>query len=171
MDRSKRNRLTPNEIREYGPYVGVVLYNSKQQEVAECLVSKEDKDRVKKNKWYLTKNGYVASDTRDKRSLYLHRFILSGVEEVDHINRNRLDCRRENLRPCTRSENIRNGSKRNTNTSGIVGVSWDKGKNKWVARIVCNYKQIVLGRFEYIEDATLARRQAERVYFGEFAPR
>ena len=56
------------------------------------------------------------------------------------------------------------------NTSGVPGVSWNKSKNKWIARIGKGYKNISLGSFLIFEDAVTARKEAEIKYFGEFAP-
>lgn len=81
------------------------------------------------------------------RQQYVHR-ILSGArkgEEVDHINRNRLDNRRENLRLTSREENLRNIDK--PNKTGFRGVYYFKActTNPWTARIKHNGKQVYLG--------------------------
>ena len=55
-----------------------------------------------------------------------------------------------------------------TNKSGIAGVHWDKNANKWRAKLTYKYKSINLGRFEKLEDARKARKDAELKYFGEF---
>ena len=68
-------------------------------------------------------------------------------------------------------ENCRNRSKSVKNKSGFIGVYFDKDRNKWVAFITIDYKQIKLGRFVEKEDAIKARLEAEFKYFGsEFAP-
>lgn len=88
---------------------------------------------------------------------------------VDHINNIKTDNRAINLRYATHSENGMNKSKTSKNTSGIVGVVFDKSRNKWVSRININGKEKHLGRFENIEDAAKARTEAEEIYFGEFS--
>jgi hypothetical protein len=60
--------------------------------------------------------------------------------------------------------------KRCDNTSGITGVVWNKGKQKWVAQIQYKNKMRYLGGFINKDDAIYARLQAEQKYFGEFAP-
>ena len=57
----------------------------------------------------------------------------------------------------------------NRNTSGVVGVVWDKNKKKWEAIIRINKKQIHLGLFDNFEDAVSTRKQAEEKYFGEYS--
>lgn len=89
---------------------------------------------------------------------------------VDHINRNRADNRKQNLRCCDRSENMRNRSLQRTNTSGVAGVYFDKERNKWTASITFNCKRIYIGRFCEKEDAVRARLSKEAELFKDFAP-
>lgn len=56
-----------------------------------------------------------------------------------------------------------------TNTSGYTGVCWSKSMNSWFARIVVNYKEIILGYYSNIEDAIKARKEAEEKYYGEWS--
>jgi hypothetical protein len=85
---------------------------------------------------------------------------IDGVRDNNHIN---------NLRWVTRNENCRNCKHYVTNTSGIKGVTWHKKSNRWRAQISVNDKNIVLGNFKDIQDASKARKEAEIKYFGEFA--
>lgn len=101
----------------------------------------------------------------DKERLNAHRVIWLMVHghwpegEIDHINGDRADNRLVNLRDVPRAENRKNMCMRSDNTSGVVGVYWYK--NRWVADIRVNGKTIYLGRYQNIEDATRARKQAE----------
>lgn len=93
-----------------------------------------DSDIAKKYsdlKLYLIK-GYV-SYYKNGRTCKLHRLIIGAKDgqEVDHINRNLLDNRRQNLRICTRSENLSNRA--GYGSSKFKGVSWNKDKNKFRA--------------------------------------
>lgn len=93
-----------------------------------------------------------------------------GYKNYDHVNRNPFDNRKANFRLATAQENARNRSLPKNNTSGFIGVSWDKESNKWLAYIRLDNKQKKLGRFVNKEDAIRTRLRAEKQYFGEFAP-
>ena len=81
------------------------------------------------NTWYARNHG----------NGYLPRFIslLPRHLEVDHINRNGLDCRQSNLRPATKREQQLNSSHRKqaTATSRWKGVYWDRRRKRWIAKV------------------------------------
>lgn len=83
---------------------------------------------------------------------------------IDHINGNPLDNRIDNLREATFRENKINACRNGNNTSGVSGVSWHKGAQKWVAYISNYGKRINLGTFVFFEDAVKARKEAEKKY-------
>ena len=83
---------------------------------------------------------------------------------IDHINGDGLDNRIVNLRDVPQKLNLRNCRARTDNTSGVTGVSWDKGKSKWAVRIYADGKSLFLGRFAEFEDAVKARKDAEPKY-------
>ena len=89
---------------------------------------------------------------------------------IDHINRDKLDNRKCNLRISDKTGNNRNVGLQKNNTSGITGVGWNRQMNKWIAQITVNYKTIYLGSFNDKEDAIKCRLTAEKKYFGEYAP-
>ena len=91
-------------------------------------------------------------------------------EVVDHINRNRLNNLKNNLRITDNLGNARNASLAKNNTSGFTGVVEDKKCNRWIAQITVNYKNKRLEIYQNKEDAIRARLQAEKQYFGEFSP-
>jgi hypothetical protein len=95
-----------------------------------------------------------------------HRVIwkmVTGVEpvEVDHIDGDRSNNRWNNLRDATSSQNNRNSARRSTNTSGAVGVMWNKQKRKWSASLYIGGKIIHLGFFTQFDSAVAARKLAE----------
>lgn len=139
---------------------------------AEFYFDKEDYDAVKEYYWYeVICNGYhtiVANITGNHKTIKLHQLL--GFKNGDHIDRNPLNNRRNNFRTCTDAENKRNRSKFKNNTSGFIGVSFDKSKNKWKAYINIDQKQSSLGTFINRNDAIRARLCAEKQYYGEFAP-
>jgi hypothetical protein len=163
-----------NEIINYDNHAEIILTNKSMEIIARALISKEDVEKVSQLKWNASSsNGYVSSGC-GKTQILLHRYILNAQEHeiVDHINRNKLDNQRENLRLCTHSKNSMNSSMKSNNTSGITGV-WinkTKKKNKWVAEIFVGGKEICLGNFKNKEEAIKARGDAEQIYFKEFAP-
>ncbi len=146
-----------------------------------CLFSEQDKDFVLSRKWHVTAQGYAGtntllSDGLPKRVITMHRAILGLTDtkdHADHINGNRLDNRRENLRKCTQTENNRNVIP--YGKTGYIGVVYDKRKTKngeWVgikAQLRTGGKNICIGRFNTEIEAAKARDEASKKYFGEFA--
>lgn len=120
---------------------------------------------------------YRMSAMPNRTAVLLHRVILERVtgrplartEFVDHIDGNRLDNRRANLRVATKSENGRNRGRQRNNTSGFKGVTWEKERGKWVAAIMVGGKQAKLGRFDTPEEAYAAYCTAARELHGKFA--
>lgn len=89
--------------------------------------------------------------------------------DVDHINHNGTDNRKENLRVCTRSQNMQNGLPRRDVSSKYKGVSWDKVNQRWRTCIRYEGRQVNLGRFsDEVSAANVYNERAKRVY-GEFA--
>lgn len=82
--------------------------------------------------------------------LYHHGYL---PKQLDHINRDRLDNRIENLRVVTTSVNCRNRGVRADNTSGVTGVNWYPKYQKWVARLTTDSGRKTLGYFSNKEDA------------------
>jgi HNH endonuclease len=141
-----------------------------------CLVSVEDFDKVSARRWharhdnsgkfYACRAG-VREDGR-KTKFDMHRELLSPPAgyQVDHINGNSLDNRRENLRIATASENGRNRGPNKNNTTGIKGVSLIKGK--FVAQLTLHRKNRIIGRFPTLEAAGKAVKSATARLHGEF---
>ena len=118
------------------------------------------------------KNGY-AIFKYNYEIISVHRAMMNcyGPVEVDHINNNKLDNRVENLRLCTRHENMRNLPLSKNNTSGYKGVLVRKGKKKtaYDASITVNGKCIRLGSYDTAEDAARAYDEAAVKHHGLFA--
>jgi hypothetical protein len=102
---------------------------------------------------------------------YMHRMI-AGIDglDVDHKDRNGLNNTRKNLRPCTRSLNIANATKR-ASYSGYRGVYWDAQRSIWVVRAMSadGKTQKSLGRFVDVIEAAKVRDAYVHKLYGEFA--
>ena len=120
---------------------------------------------------YVDHNNYHSLQANDAElgSTIKMQWLIMG-KYYDHIDRNTLNNRKNNLRPATSTENSQNRSKYKNNTSGFTGVIWDKKTNKWRAQIQHYKRNISIGYFENKEDAIRARLNAEKKYFGEFSP-
>lgn len=133
----------------------------------------EDYDKIREYCWYKDfSTGYMKTKTPNNKWIYMHRFITDGKYElVDHIDRNKLNNRKENLRNATKRQNTLNrNSVISTNTSGITGVYYDNKRDKWRTQICIDNKTRYLGIFIDKEDAIVIRLQAEAKYFGKSAP-
>lgn len=136
------------------------------------LIDREDYPEVSVHTWRLVgSGGYYVAATISRKTTLLHRLLVNAgpSEKIDHRNRDRLDCRKLNLRRCTAFQN-------NCNKTGRG--SWPKGVhlvdpcrlNKWRAVIkIGGGKRIHLGVFPTIESAANAYNEAAIKYHGEFA--
>lgn len=130
---------------------------------------------IKSRSWYKDKDGYLASSYLFNGKLcflMFHREVMHAPQGlvVDHINQNKADNRKGNLRLCSRSENNMNRPLFSSNKFGIAGVYYETGRGRWVANIVCNHKRTTIGRFKTKEEAVVARLAKEAELFGEFSP-
>ncbi len=89
-------------------------------------------------------------------------------ELLDHANGKRTDNRLVNLREANRAENNRNRGMSRNNTTGFKGVTYNKDRKKWQAKIYRNNKAIHLGRFASAQQAFAAYCKASREHHGEF---
>lgn len=128
------------------------------------LIDKEDISILKKHRWRISANGYIVTDDLEVRKpIYLHKLLMPDCDDkvVDHINRDRLDNRKENLRYATVYENAINTSQLSTNTSGYRGVTFIKQNSQYMAQIVHNGNRVYLGYYNTIEEAAYVRVKYE----------
>lgn len=153
-------RKNTNRYVFHSSYVEIVTIHNKS-----ILISYRDFNDVKLHSWSIDNKGY-ASAGWNGRTVRLHSFIMkpSGGKVVDHINRNKLDNRRENLRVVPKQINSWNHKIISTNKSGYNGVYWSKECNKWAVQISRNGCKKHIGLFDSIEEAVSARRQEEIEY-------
>lgn len=137
-----------------------------------ATVDDEDYEWLNGMRWYISTCGYARSNLyspKDKkcRNVYMHKMLLKASPEnqVDHINRNKLDNRRSNLRVCTAIQNGGNTSFRKSNKSGYRGVCFVKESNKWRSYVGIE----VLGHFQSKEEAARVRDKAALERWGALA--
>lgn len=138
-----------------------------------ALVDSEDLEKLSKYKWHYNLRGYAVTNPgtrKEKELILMHRLINNtpvGMQ-TDHINGNKLDNRKENLRTATSMQNIWNKPKQSNNTSGYKGVSKVKSSGKWEMQIRAG-KQRISRRFKTKEEAALAYNKYALELHGEFA--
>ena len=144
-----------------------------------ALIDDKDADLLRLGSWsaHISKSGAYACCRIKGTRTWMHTTILEDMlgrplkkgELADHINGDKLDNRRANLRLANRSQNNANKPARKGLSSKYKGVSWDKNKEKWRAYIQINKKLKHIGYFGDEQQAAIAyNREAKRLY-GEFA--
>ncbi len=129
---------------------------------------------ISKHKWqaFRSFDKYYATAKLPKgskpSSIIMSRLIIRGFAQVDHIDGNPLNNRRNNLRGCTHKQNQKNKRLSYKNTSGYKGISWNKTLKKWTFRIMSDGISTNLGNFMDIIDAALAYDEAAVRLHGSF---
>lgn len=140
-----------------------------------ALVDDEDFEYLNQWKWHYLKVGYAARSVKKdnkKTYIYMHREINETVvgRHTDHINNDKLDNRRHNLRSATKGQNMANVGKRAHGASSrYKGVSLDKRNRRWFSRICIGNNKIYLGRFSTEIEAAQSYNDAATKYHGEYA--
>lgn len=138
----------------------------------EILIDKWNLDLIRDYNWSFN-CGYLHARINGEIQL-LHVIIakrmgLNCSDQIDHIDRNKLNNQQENLRSATHSQNMMNRPKQKNNTSGFKGVSRDNRRQKWRANIQVKNKYMHLGYFDDPIDAAYAYDKAALKHFGGFA--
>lgn len=160
----------PNFILCYGETSGI--FTSKGEEI---LVDTEDLPVLIPYNWVVFNTGYAMAKGKqtnyERDTIAMHRLLMSPPKPmvVDHINQQRSDNRKNNLRVVTRSENHLNCGLYKSNTSGFRGVSWLKKRNCWRATIKKEGKQHCVGYFQKASDAAIAWNKVAKELYGEVA--
>jgi len=167
----KATRFDPNKIVIHDFFSEIILFDKNQKEVGRATVDTHGLEIIKKHKWCITFYGYAVT-TINGRKTSMHKLLTidhAKGYEIDHIDGNRLNNRRGNLRIATHSENLRNAKKRKDCSSKYKGVYFCKKYKKWVARIKTSDKNNLLGIFEKETEAAKAYDFAAIKFFKEFA--
>lgn len=165
-DYRRSNLFAGNTYTDKGDWYEVECFDGRL-----FTISKTSAEEVRQYQWHIDKNNYVITKNKAGRVLKLHRMIMGVVDipaiEVDHINRDTLDNRIENLRLADRSLNCFNRDATDKNTSGVIGVYRMSGyDDKWCAQINRLGVRYYLGSFDSIEGAIAARKSAEAQLYG-----
>ncbi len=141
------------------------------------VVDEEDFEDVILQRWHAvqTRPGcfYARRWLRGGQCQYLHTF-LTGWSQVDHIDGDRLNNSRANLRPATNLENGANKRKQSTFRQAVCssqfkGVTWDQERGLWKVMVIRDRKRHFIGRYQEETDAARAYDVAARQHFGDFA--
>ena len=140
-----------------------------------ALVDDEDAAIAASRRWEARPRGQTfyavaRADDEHASAVRLHRVLLGlGPDDpaVDHANGNGLDCRRENLRLATATQNARNRRVLSTSSTGLKGVSPNGAQ--WRARITVDGRRISLGNYATAAEASEAYAQAAVSSFGVYA--
>lgn len=149
--------------------VWIITRYKNGRESGRFLIDKEDLDIVLKHKWRLWRDFYF---TGNLHPVQISRFLfgLSNNNNVivDHINGNRQDNRRCNLRITNTTQNSINKAILSNNKTGVTGVYFDPTRNKYAVEIRVYNIKIHLSRYSDFADACFVRYVAERIAFGEY---
>lgn len=140
------------------------------------FVDDEDYERLRIYSWHISTRGYAMRfpyENGHRIGIMMHRFIL-GIDRgdhriIDHVNGNKIDNRRCNLRICTKAQNGYNQKAQRTNTTGYKGVMRHKQTGRYIAQIGHEGKKIHLGSFSTAAEAYAAFCEAAQQLHGEFA--
>ena len=149
----------------------------KTREGEEIIVDDDDFAELSKSIWHLSRGyarRYMRNESGERVALLMHRQImgLSNADariEVDHINGNKLDNRRQNLRVCTHAENQRNRGALSNNKCGYKGVHQRRDTNKFEAQIKYMGRIKKLGCFDNPELAHEMYCLAADMLHGSFS--
>ena len=136
------------------------------------LIDAEDVEKVSAYRFHLNWKGYVIS-SRDKsgNTILLHWLVL-GLDkpsfQIDHINRDKTDCRKSNLRPVTNQQNAMNRGLMKTNKSGYTGAFFYPPGGYYVSRICISNKRIALHHSQNLIECAQAYNIARAFLFGEY---
>ena len=139
----------------------------------ETMLDDEDYVRFKRYNWFVSKRGYVSRQEQREQHrtiIYLHRGVM-GVkyphQYVVHINDNKLDNRKINLR--VGSNSLSQGHSKAKKTRKYKGVYFRPKKNAWVSEITYKGEKSYLGYFYSAADAAIAYNEKARQLYGELA--
>jgi hypothetical protein len=130
-------------------------------------------DTIHKTQYAMRKD--YSEGRQNGKTIYMHNIIceyfkieIPEGQTSDHNDGNGLNNQKSNLGPATPSEQSQNRGMRIDNKSGIIGVHWNKQKEKWIVQIQTNNIRTQVGSFDFLEDAKNARNTAVKKYHKDF---
>lgn len=165
--------VAPPESRDTSPIIWYMfgygeVYFVPLTQNEHAIIDVCDYDKTKDYKWFFTAQGYAGTNINGTGVL-LHRHFMNPPDGqvVDHINGDRIDDRRCNLRLVSALENSWNTKAKNSSSTGYKNIS--KIKSSWQVILRINGISTYLGRFPTLEEALEVRNAAYREHRGEFA--
>lgn len=171
---------TPEQLREllrYEPDTGKLFWRQRPREMFNS-----DRSAATWNKRFAGQQAFATKHRRgylcgvvSYEKVLAHRAAWAlhhgewPAEQIDHVNGIKTDNRIANLRAATHAENLHNMRAHTGNPSKLKGVTFDKARGRWMARIMTDRKELNLGRFDTPEEAHAAYCAAAQKHHGEFA--
>lgn len=176
LDTNPRTVWDPNEIRVCNGYAEIDTYTNTGDVLNTFKLDVEDIPLLGSLKWRTVLKGkqnspYLVTGhagSQGSGMIYFHRLIMgSPNEEIDHINRDSTDNRKENLRLSFRQQQVTNTNVRCDNISGIKGVYYIKRKNRYRTEIKHGNRHIFSPTYETIQEATYMRYLLEQLFYSK----
>lgn len=178
LDSNPRTRNDLNKYRICGDEVVFDLYNGVTSEkIGEFIIDLEDIEKVKYHKWRYS-HSHIVTGLPAKGTQRDLSWVILGLDNrdeankgivIDHINGDPNNNKKNNLRICSQSQNVLNKSFMSNNTSGFIGVSYHKDRDRYDPEIRLQKQRCHLGYTKTLEEAVYKRYYAEQILFKEFA--
>ena len=170
-DSNKRGVFDPNEVRILKDYAEIDTYDSYGNIVETYILDIDDIKKLGKRKWrtvYKNTKPYLFTGNQKKEKIYFHRLIMDNPEmQVDHINGNTLDNRKNNLRLVSIQDNMKNLQKKKDNTSGIRGVSFSERDQQYKVDFTYEKKRMYFKSFNTKAHAVYLRYLLEKEFLKD----
>lgn len=161
--------LTPEVVRQlldYDPSTGIFTWRTSRRRNRDRAGAPAGYRRPVDGRW-------VISINREKRLASVIAYVWMTGEwpqhEIDHKDRNPTNDRWDNLRPASRPDNMRNVGRKRSNASGFIGVC-RRTNGRWLSYTrTADGRRVYLGHYATAQEAALARDEAARRDYGEFA--
>lgn len=151
-----KTRRDKNEIKIYDTYAEIIIQDANLNECCRAIIDKEDVEKCMQHRWFKDSCGYIATRICEKqtRKIALHRFILGycGNDEIDHINRNKLDNRKQNLRIVNHIDNMNNNDHCNI----------QRRQNRWLVIITRFGYKISKSYYDYEQAESFVKNIREK---------